>query len=353
MTTFVQLHMLTAYHPSNLNRDDLGRPKTAMMGGRTRLRISSQSLKRAWRTSEVFEQALDGHIGTRTRSLGPSLYDDLVQGGVSEKKALAWAAEIAGQFGKLKKSKPKEREELEIEQLVHVSPREQAAANALIEVLIAEERAPTDAELSLLRRDHAAVDIAMFGRMVAAKPLYNVEAAVQVAHALTTHEARVEDDYFSAVDDLNTGETSAGAAHIGQIEFGAGVFYLYLCVDRDLLLYNLEGDVDLAERALKALVKTAATVAPTGKQNSFASRARASYILAERGTDQPRALSAAFLGRLRRDADQMTASIDALTSMRESMDAAYGACADVYQTMRVGGEGSLEEVLDFASEMGS
>ena len=66
MTTFIQLHLLTAYPAANLNRDDTGAPKTVVLGGATRLRVSSQSLKRAWRTSALFEQALAGHIGIRS-----------------------------------------------------------------------------------------------------------------------------------------------------------------------------------------------------------------------------------------------------------------------------------------------
>jgi len=353
MTTFIQLHVLTAYHPSNLNRDDLGRPKTAVMGGRTRLRISSQSLKRAWRTSRVFSDRLSGHIGTRTKSLGLELFDAMISAEVDPKNALTWASAIAGEFGKLKKANPKERKHLEIEQLVHISPAERQLIDALVEMLVSEARAPSAEELDLLRHDHAAVDIAMFGRMVAAKPAFNMEAAVQVAHALTTHEARVEDDYFSAVDDLNKGAESSGAGHIGQAEFGAGVFYVYSCIDRDLLISNLEGDTELATRALRALVEAAATVAPTGKQNSYASRARAGYVLAERGTQQPRALSAAFLKRLKKDEDQLSASITALEQMRDDMDRAYGACADARCAMRVGGDGTMAELLDFVGEVGA
>ena len=112
MSRFVQLHLLTSYPPANLNRDDLGRPKTAVMGGVPRLRVSSQSLKRAWRTSEVFERALKGHIGTRTKSMGVQVFDELVKKGVAEKKALAWARSIAGVFGKPKTLSKKEKEAL-------------------------------------------------------------------------------------------------------------------------------------------------------------------------------------------------------------------------------------------------
>ena len=102
MSTFVQLHLLTSYPPACLNRDDLNRPKTAVMGGVQRLRISSQSLKRAWRTSDSFKDALDGHIGTRTKEMGLRVYKRLQDAGVAEKASKEWAQKIAVQFGKLK-----------------------------------------------------------------------------------------------------------------------------------------------------------------------------------------------------------------------------------------------------------
>ena len=99
MSRFVQLHVLTSYPPSNLNRDDTGRPKTAVIGDCTRLRISSQSLKRAWRTSDIFESALKGHIGTRTKEMGIGVYQSLTKQCVGEKNAREWAKTIASQFG--------------------------------------------------------------------------------------------------------------------------------------------------------------------------------------------------------------------------------------------------------------
>jgi CRISPR system Cascade subunit CasC len=103
MNRFLQLHLLTAYPSSNLNRDDLGRPKTAVMGGAMRLRVSSQSLKRAWRMSELFQSALGGHVGTRTKEMGVKVYQMLVAKDVNERKAKEWAKSIAEVFGKLKK----------------------------------------------------------------------------------------------------------------------------------------------------------------------------------------------------------------------------------------------------------
>jgi len=352
MTQFIQLHLLTSYPPSNLNRDDLGRPKTARVGGVDRLRISSQSLKRAWRTSELFQSALTGNIGTRTKLIGVEIKDRLIKKGIAEKKAVEWAQKIAEVFGKLKSGKGKKKEEtpedaLQIEQLAHIGPEEWKAIDDLIEVLISENRNPEQDELKLLRHRVSAADIAFFGRMLASQPSYNIEAAVQVSHAITINAATVEDDYFTAVDDLNTGEDDSGAGHIGEAGFGSGVFYIYVCINADLLLENLSGNKELAQKALAAFVETSAKVGPGGKQNSFASRAYASYILAECGNQQPRSLSVAFLKAVSGD-DILNKGVGFITGQREKMEKAYGACADDYKEMNVeSGTGTLAEISQF------
>ena len=343
MKRFVQLHLLTSYPPANLNRDDLGRPKTAMMGGKQRLRVSSQSLKRAWRTSEVFAQALDSHVGIRTKRIGEDIYKKLHKGGVDEKKAEEWAQQIAGVFGKLKK------DGLQIEQLAHFSPEEKKTIDALVDD-IKGGKTPSDTELkALLQERHTAADIALFGRMLADAPKFNTEAAAQVAHAITVHAVEVEDDYFTAVDDLNTGEEDAGAGHLGQTEFGAGLFYLYLCIDRHSLIENLSDDRALADKTLAALIECAATVAPTGKQNSFASRARASYLRCEIGNQQPRSLSVAFLKPVSGN-DMLKSAIKNMEDEAKRQDDAYGSCVDSTCVMNVAaGSGKLEEVVKFAT----
>lgn len=354
MSRFIQLHILTSYPPSNLNRDDTGRPKTAVVGDCTRLRISSQSLKRAWRTSDIFESSLKGHIGTRTKEMGISVYQSLNTQGISEKNAREWAKSIASQFGKLKSDKKTENnEDLHVEQLVHFNPEEEQAIANLVTKLVATETAPTEDDLKLLRKQHTAVDIAMFGRMLASTPAFNTEAAVQVAHAITVHKAAVEDDYFIAVDDLNNGEADRGAAHIGEAGFGAGVFYLYLCINYELLQQNLGGDVALTQQALNALLNAVTKVSPTGKQNSFASRAYAGFVLAEKGDQQPRTLAQAFLKPVTAGKDQgiLVRAIDALTERRNNFNKVYGDCADANAQFNVEeGTGSLRKIADFIAE---
>ncbi len=167
MSRFLQLHILTSYPPANLNRDDLGRPKTAVMGGVTRLRISSQSLKRAWRKSDIFENAVaPKNIGTRTKTMGVEIYNKLITGEVAETEARQWAKQMAEKFGKLKAPKKnKPTEDLEIEQLAHFSPQEKEKIFDLAERLIQTKVAPTEEDLKLLQKDHTAADIALFGRI--------------------------------------------------------------------------------------------------------------------------------------------------------------------------------------------
>lgn len=349
MTDFLQLHFLTFYPPSNLNRDDLGRPKSAIIGGSTRLRISSQALKRTWRTSEVFKTMLDGHLASRTQRIGEVIYEHLLGAQVIPEKAVKITREIIAVFGKPKSEADKSP--LFTEQLAFISSEECTAAIELADRMVVNEKFDAKKQAGeILRRSDAAADLAMFGRMLADNPDYNREAAVQVAHAVTTHKTTIEDDYYTAVDDLKKPSEDAGAGFLGEAGFGAGVFYLYACINRDLLRQNLGGDDALAGAACAALVEAAATVAPSGKQASFASRARASYILAECGTDQPRALTAAFLKPI--DATEeggvMGASIRELEKLRNAVAKAYGDGTGPKAAMNVlTGEGTLEDIKAF------
>ena len=350
MSRFLQLHLLSFFPPANLNRDDTGRPKTAVVGGATRLRLSSQALKRAWRISDAFAAALTGHIGERTQRLGEAITSHLA-GRVPEARAVEIARTIVPVFGKLKSEKDKNP--TRTEQLAFIAPGERAAALALADRMASGEKVTVKPEDVLTRSDTAA-DIALFGRMLADNPDFNRDAACQVAHAITTHRVAVEDDYYTAVDDLKRPSEDAGAGFVGEAAFGSGVFYLYLCVNRDLLLRNLGGDADLAATALGALAEAAATTAPRGKQNSYAAHGRAHYVLAERGPQQPRTLAGAFAKPVpaRGEGDVVADSIATLERFRADLDRAYGPGSEASATMRVGGEGTLAEIVAFCRDGG-
>jgi len=347
MTHFLQLHLLTFYPPSNLNRDDTGRPKTATVGGAPRLRISSQALKRAWRTSPIFATRLREHRGERTQRFGEEIQRHLLERGSTPERSLEIARAIAQHFGKLKPER--DPTPARTEQLAFIAPEERVAALALADRIAAGENVePVAAQL--LRHADTAADIAMFGRMLADNPQYNREAAVQVAHAITTHRVTVEDDYYTAIDDLKSPDEDAGAGFVGELGFGSGIFYLYACIDTGLLVRNLENNRALAADACAALAEAAATVSPKGKQPSFAARARAHYLLAELGNAQPRTLAGAFVKPVRGD-DLATLSIEQLEEWRSKLDRAYGPAAEASALMNVTErEGTLASIIAFCRD---
>ena len=397
MSEFIQIHPLTAYPPACLNRDDLGRPKTAHVGNRERLRISSQCLKRAWRTSDLFRDYREQGMGVRTKEMGLLLYKLLENGNekslfhmIRDKDTPAHITtkttldqdrvqgieQVMNLFaecvGLPKKEKMNDAKALKVvlttKQPVHFSPEEIEALDELIqrirtgEVVIrteAERKAAKtgkdmpppidDKKLDLLRTQTQAFDIAMFGRMLASSPLYNKEAAVQVSHAFTVHPSAVENDYFSAVDDLNYHEEESGAAHIGEAGFGAGLFYNYVCVNRTLLEGNLpDYDEKKIEKLLQALLHAVTQVSPTGKQNSFASRALSHYVRVEKGFDQPRSLALAFYNPCSED-DMLAESIRKIEKMAQNLDTAYGQTwrTETLKVEESGCEGTLEKLAEF------
>jgi CRISPR system Cascade subunit CasC len=351
MTLFLQLHLLTFVPPANLNRDDTGKPKTAIVGGEMRLRLSSQSLKRAWRTSDLFKNRLEGHLGSRTQRFGDDIRKHLTAQGIDEAKATAIAREVISAFGKPKKEEDKNP--IHTEQLAFLSPAEKQVAFDLAAARAAGRAEPLDPKKtaqSLLKAADTAADIAMFGRMFADNPDFNRDAAVQVAHAITTHRVAIEDDYYTAVDDLKRPSEDAGAGFVGEAGFGSGIFYLYICVDADLLTDNLGGDAKLARNAIEALVEAAAKVAPNGKQASFASRPEASYILAEKGSEQPRTLAAAFIEGVKAD-NLLKGSIKRLLDTQGEFDHAYGKGDLTRHEMNVPEKkGSLAEIIAFCTD---
>jgi len=353
MAEFVQVHLLTAYPPSNPNRDDAGQPKSAIYGNVPRARISSQALKRAMRTSDSFLAHLGDNRGIRTQRYGEVIRQHLVDRGIDDERALAVAKRVADAFGKLETDAKKATF---IRQLAFLSPEEVRAATDLADRLADDDSLQTKdiqkeagQAAEVLRQADSAIDIAMFGRMLADDPEFNREAAVQVSHALTTHKVVIEDDYYTAVDDLKKPSEDMGAGFIGELGFTSGLFYLYLCINADLLLCNLDGRTDLAQTGLKALLEAAATASPGGKKSSFAHNPRAEYILVERGAATPRSLASAFLRPIG-GSDVRTASVEAMTRRRARFAELYGETLDsLVLDVEADSSATLAEVMDFAA----
>lgn len=304
----IELHTLTSHPPANLNRDDLGRPKTAFFGGAERARISSQSLKRSIRKSPYLANLLGGAISTRSRRIPEQLYNELLKelGGEHEERLRQVCEAFTGALGKPDKNP------LHTKQIVFLTPgeleraqtylRQKATSDEKLTKKALKEISDTAASaIGLDENPGDALDLALFGRMTTdeASAFKAVEAAMQVAHAISTHEVVTETDWFTAVDDVTEGRDETGSGHLNETEFNAAVFYKYFSCNLPALLENLNAetpeDAESAVAALAAFLDAACRVTPTGKQNAFASNAVAdTALLVLRPSGHPVSLANAF-----------------------------------------------------------
>lgn len=281
---FIELHFLQSFVPSSLNRDDANMPKDCEFGGVRRARISSQCLKRAIRLHPLFTLHSGVPSSQRTRLMVKELTERLVSAGKSETDSKEHAEEYARFYsskkGKLDGTKTGVMLFLgmaELDEIVAKLIRAENWQNKMNIKNLAETFAKDTKKRS------GAPDIALFGRMLAERPETNVDAACQVAHAISTHRVRTEVDFFTAVDDLNQGERSAGL--IGVTNFNSACFYRYACIDFKQLLINLGDDVELAKKTVEAFLRASVAAVPGGKQNSFAAQNFPSFLMAVTRSD--------------------------------------------------------------------
>ena len=290
----IEIHMLKNYPPTNLNRDDTGMPKTCIFGGVNRGRVSSQCLKRSWRTSELFRQEIgEENLGIRTRNLPTLVCDKLREMGIDDDRLEALLPKLTAFGNKEAKENSKVNH---MAQVAFFAPEDvEAVANAVFEMV---KGCGTPKEVKALKaRDltqavsgaktrPVTLDIALFGRMVTSDAFKDVEASMQVAHAISTNKVALESDFFTAMDDLLSGETEdeKGAAMMGDIDYNSSCYYLYASLDTDALRENLKEADDpnlLVQKALPALLRVMALSNPSGKQNSFAGHVLPSAMLIE------------------------------------------------------------------------
>lgn len=314
--TIIDIHVLQTVPPSNLNRDDTGSPKSAVYGGVRRSRVSSQAWKRAIRND--FGTVLDrADLGVRTLRLVEMVAESITASDpdLAEKAQdlAAGVLNVAGLKTKASKKKdaPDETEALAFLSLVQID----ALARYAVEV--ERDGSKPEAKTAKLLADSAhSIDVALFGRMVASSTDLNVDAACQVAHAISVHGVENEFDYFTAVDDRQTGEESVGAGMIGVVEFNSSTLYRYASIDADLLLANL-GDAQAVVRAVSAFLRSMTTSMPSGKQNTFANRTLPDAVLISVRDDQPVNFVGAF--------EEAITSIDGRTESAARKLAEYAA----------------------------
>ena len=239
-----EIHMLKNYPPTNLNRDENGAPKTCTFGGVNRGRISSQCLKRTWRTSAVFQQEIGAeNLGIRTRKLPELVGEKLIEMGVDPQIVELLVPKISG-FGT--KDGAENKKSNMTAQVIFFGPQDIQAAAEAVKAKLDGCKSEKDVKALKGKDLQAAVegstsrsvtlDIALFGRMVTSDAFRDVEASMQVAHAISTNKVAMESDYFTAMDDLLNGETAdeSGAAMIGDIDYNSSCYYLYAALDTDI-----------------------------------------------------------------------------------------------------------------------
>jgi len=352
---FIQIHTLHNYPAALLNRDDAGLAKRLPYGDAIRTRISSQCLKRHWRVADdLFSlSSLGLPMAIRSRELPRQMRDMMIEQGMNKDLAQS-AVEAMRNVGLLDKAgkSPSGDEALSTGQAVLLGKAER---DYLVRKCVAlgqehsETKSLKEAVAGWLKEKDekknieamklgSGLETALFGRMVTSDVLSGRDASVYVAHAFTVHEAQVENDYFTVVDDLLRESGELGSAGIFDTELASGLYYGYVVVDVPQLVANLEGlsiqdcfkvsadHRELAAKVVHHLLHLIATVSPGAKRGSTAPFEWAKLMLVEAGDWQPRSLAGAFQNALSTDgANIRERAVGQLADELRRLDAAYGA----------------------------
>ncbi|MBI5606513.1 MAG: type I-E CRISPR-associated protein Cas7/Cse4/CasC [Deltaproteobacteria bacterium] len=375
MKTLIEIHALQNFAPSNLNRDDTGAPKDALFGGARRARVSSQCLKRSIRQhflGLVEQQALTKEdIAVRTKRVLDAISSALIEKGrdkteATEKALLALAAIELSVKDDGKSEYLLFLGQREISNIADVIHEKWDSIAASETATPAEGKKPGKAKkqaaqsadpelkkaLEKIFNGGKALDVALFGRMLADMPEKNQNAACQVAHAISTHAVEREFDFYTAVDDLKP-EDTAGADMMGTVEFNSACFYRYAVVDWEKLVANLQQDTELAIKGLHAFLEGFVVAEPTGKQNTFAAHNPPEFIVVSvRHNTSPRNLANAFEipVRVRKDESLTRKSAEELAKKAIALQSAFGGENKTFvlnlANAELEGLGTVEKTLD-------
>lgn len=351
---FLQFHTLTGYVATLLNRDDIGRAKRLPFGGRDRVRVSSQCLKRHWREAagewslhdlgsgkssrsrRLFSQVIAGRLRDR------GLADEQIVNVLSPIRSAVLGESIKAKTARKAKTASGDAaanslDTLRTEQVIVLGQPELDFLTECARELVMDDAEATAKAVEIYFKDKghrnnmkqirngSGLDAALFGRMVTSDLMARSDAAVHVSHSFTVHAEEAEPDYFSAIDDLVAETGELGSGHINTSELTSGLFYSYVVVDLNQLTSNLSGDNELAGEVLRRLPHLIATVSPGAKRGSTAPYACAELMLAEAGVRQPRTLANAFMKPISKRADDLKARAAAeVGDYLERYDAMYG-----------------------------
>lgn len=360
MSMIVELHVLQNFAPANLNRDDTGAPKDAVFGGVRRARISSQCVKRAVRQYFNTEHLLPPErLALRTRNIVSEVTARLAARGIAPSKAEK-IVEEALKLLKLAVKKKSADSAPQTEYLLFLGKGEieNFSAAALDHAAsLAEGKPSKDAKdaISDAIGSVRSADVALFGRMIADAKNLNVDAACQVAHAISTHRIDREFDFFTAVDD-HVAADEAVSGMLGTVEFNSACYYRYAVIHLEKLMSNLAADKELAVQSVAAFVRSFVEATPTGKQNSFAAHNLPDFVGVRVRQGVPLNLANAFDAPVRTQASvSLTgASVEKLLQRWQQYGAAYAGHSqdiilDLTGTLAEGTVGSLAELVERAA----
>ncbi|MDE2850452.1 MAG: type I-E CRISPR-associated protein Cas7/Cse4/CasC [Acidobacteriota bacterium] len=336
---FLQIHTLHGYSAVLLNRDDSGLAKRILYGDAIRTRVSSQCLKRHWRTADSPHalQQINGAVAsvrsreTVSRRVIQPLREAGYDAGVIDTISTCFQKAVYGKKRGDESRQPLLLGEPEIEYLaaeaLKIAQEHGTDAEAAAKAAEGWQK-DSKANMKVMRENCSipgGIAAALFGRMVTADVEANIDAAVHVAHAFTVHREESESDYFTVVDDLQGAADDTGADYIGETELTSGLFYGYVVLDRNGLVRNLGGDAEMAGEVAERLVRLIATVTPGAKLGPTAPYGYASWMVVEAGDRQPRSLAEAYREPCKPDrfvaaetAGQFLKKIDALYETGET-----------------------------------
>ncbi|AIL97751.1 type I-E CRISPR-associated protein Cas7/Cse4/CasC [Corynebacterium ureicelerivorans] len=331
MSLVIDIHALQTVPPSLINRDDTGAPKSAIFGGVPRQRVSSQSWKRAIR--RYFEDNFDAQqIGDRSKRLPEKIALRLIDAGLERDEAIKRVEDLFKAAGiKTAIDKPKKNDDSEDKPSPY--PRtgyllflsQQQIDRAVEELLAREGEKPSKGDAkAILDTDHS-VDMAMFGRMVADDAAYNVDASVQVAHAIGIHGSTPDFDYFTAVDDLAEEGEETGAGMIGTVQMMSSTMYRYATINFDGLKKNLDS-ADAASLAVEHFIEAFVSSMPTGKINTFANQTLPELVYVAVRDTRPVSLVNAFEVPVEAEqgASRRKVAVDRLAQEARDVESVYG-----------------------------
>ena len=331
MSLVIDIHALQTVPPSLINRDDTGAPKSAIFGGVPRQRVSSQSWKRAIR--RYFEDNFEAQqIGDRSKRLPEKIALRLIDAGLERDEAIKRVEDLFKAAGiKTAIEKPKKNDDSDDKPSPY--PRtgyllflsQQQIDRAVEELLAREGEKPSKGDAkAILDTDHS-VDMAMFGRMVADDAAYNVDASVQVAHAIGIHGSTPDFDYFTAVDDLAEEGEETGAGMIGTVQMMSSTMYRYATINFDGLKKNLDS-ADAASLAVEHFIEAFVSSMPTGKINTFANQTLPELVYVAVRDTRPVSLVNAFEVPVEAEqgASRRKVAVDRLAQEARDVESVYG-----------------------------